>query len=166
MRIRPEGPEDAAVIRALTAEAFAGKPYASGTESAIVDALRDADALTLSLVAVDHDGQIVGHVAVSAVTAGDAQEGWYGLGPLSVRLDRQRAGVGGALVAEALAALTQAGAKGCVLVGDPAYYSRFGFTSDPAITYPGVPQPYLQRLIIDGPAPEGEIAFHTAFSTA
>ena len=66
-RIGAEIPEDAAIIRAITSAAFEGAPHSSGTEAAIVDALRAAGALTVSLVAVQN-GEIVGHVAFSPVT--------------------------------------------------------------------------------------------------
>ena len=86
MNIRAEIPEDAAIIRAITSAAFEGAPHSSGTEAAIVDALRAAGALTVSLVAVQN-GEIVGHVAFSPVTIDCKSTGWLGLGPVSVRPD-------------------------------------------------------------------------------
>lgn len=85
----------------------------------IVDALRAAKALTLSLVA-EEDGQVLGHVAFSPVQIGGEDKGWYGLGPVSVSPDRQGEGIGGKLIREGLALLRAAGAKGCVLLGIPA----------------------------------------------
>ncbi len=87
MEIRPERPEDIDTIRTLTTAAFHPMPYSSGTEAAIIDALRQAGALTLSLVAI-HDGDVAGHVAFSPVTINGAASGWYGLGPVSVWADR------------------------------------------------------------------------------
>lgn len=160
--IRPERPEDAARIRALTRAAFAGAHHASGTEPAIVDALRAAGALSLSLVAVEADA-VIGHAAFSPVTVGDKACGWYGLGPVSVIPGRQRSGIGSALIREGLAELATRDAAGCVVVGDPGYYGRFGFRSDPRLRYPGVAPVYFQSLAFRPPLPEGEVAFHPGF---
>ncbi|MCK0196063.1 N-acetyltransferase [Ancylobacter sp. 6x-1] len=162
LTIAPEAPDDGPAIHRLTRDAFATAPHRSGTEAAIVDALRAADALTLSLVARESDA-LVGHVAFSPVAPESGGAGWYGLGPLSVRPDRQRSGIGTALVARGLALLRAAGAQGCVVLGEPAYYGRFGFTCDPLLTFPGVPPGYFQRVIFRGPAPTGAVAFHAAF---
>jgi len=164
MTLRPEHPSDIPAIRTLLAVAFAGAPHSSGTEAAIVDALRSAGALTLSLVAADEE-DIIGHVALSPVTIDGATDGWFGLGPVAVRPDRQRSGIGQALVAEALRWLSARGAAGCVVLGDPAYYGRFGFRADPALRYPGVPAAYFQRLAFDGDGPAGTVAYHPAFAT-
>ena len=80
-------------IHALTDAAFRDVPHSSGTEAAIVDALRDAGALTLSLVA-EEQGRIVGHVAFSPVTINGEASRWFGLGPVSVEPLEQRRGIG------------------------------------------------------------------------
>lgn len=165
MPIRPEQPADTEAIRALTTEAFATAPHSSGTEAAIVDALRAAGALTLSLVAVE-DGEIVGHVAVSSVTIDGAERGWFGLGPVSVRSSRQRGGIGSELIREGLRRLRAMGAAGCVLLGDPAYYGRFGFTNDPALVLEGVPPEYFMRLGFGAEPPAGTARYHAAFDGA
>ncbi len=162
--IRPETPADADAIRALTAAAFAGAPHSSGTEAAIIDALRAAGALTLSLVAAEAGG-IVGHAAFSPVTCSSGASGWFGLGPVSARPDRQRAGVGQALIRTGLATLRDQGAAGCVVLGDPRYYGRFGFACDPALRYGDVPQEYFQRIVFRGPPPAGEITYHPSFDS-
>lgn len=76
--LRSENTGDIAVIAALTRAAFAKAPHRSGSESAIVDALRAAGALTVSLLA-DVDGQVLGHVAISPVSISDGSHCWYGL---------------------------------------------------------------------------------------
>ena len=162
MVVRPETAEDAAAIRALTVAAFKDVPYSSGTEAAIVDALRDAGALALSLVAEDH-GRIVGHVAFSPVTINGEAGRWFGLGPISVEPGQQRRGIGQALIQDGLERLKAAGAEGCVLLGDPAYYRRFGFVSDAKLRYGDVPPDYFQRLSFNGAEPEGEVAYHAGF---
>lgn len=162
MEIRDEQPGDADGVRSLTTEAFAPMPFSSGTEAAIVDALRAAGALTVSLVAVE-DGAIVGHVAFSPVTIGGRDLRWYGLGPVSVRPDRQRGGIGGRLIREGFARLQRRGAAGCVVLGDPGYYGRFGFEADPRLVYGDAPTAYFQRLAFGDAVPAGEVAFHSGF---
>lgn len=164
MNIRSERPADVATIRALTRAAFANAPHSSQTEAAIVDALRDAGALTLSLVAED-DGEILGHVAFSPVTVG-GDAGWYGLGPVSVWPESQCRGIGQSLIRHGLDVLRRMGAKGCVLIGDPAYYSRFGFIADPGVTYGDIPPEYVQRLAFGDAVPSGEIAYHAGFEAS
>ncbi len=145
--------------------AFLGAEHASGTEGAIVDALRDSGALTISLVA-ESDDAIVGHVAFSPITIDGADIDWFGLGPVAVAPSHQRQSIGARLIEAGLARLREMGAQGCVVLGDPAYYARFGFVSDPALTYPGVPAEYFQRLVMTGPAPAGTVAYHQGFSAA
>ena len=166
MQIRQERPEDAATIRALTDAAFKGMPYSDQTEAKIIDALRAAGALTISLVAIK-DGEIVGHVAFSPVRINGAAGDWYGLGPVSVRPDHQQSGIGQALIRDGLYRLQFMSAAGCVLLGDPAYYGRFGFESDPDLYYGDVPPRYFQRLVFNGsPPPKGEVSFHPGFDVS
>ena len=162
MRIRPERPGDEAEIGATTGAAFAGKTYSDQTEPLIVERLRSAGALTISLVA-EEDGHIVGHVAFSPVTLSAGEKDWYGLGPVSVRPDRQKQGIGSALIREGMERLRVLGAQGCVLVGDPGYYNRFGFTADPALKVTDVPPEYFLVLPLQGPVPSGIVAFHPGF---
>ncbi|MGF6306121.1 putative acetyltransferase [Bradyrhizobium sp. i1.8.4] len=163
MQIRDERPQDAAAISRITTAAFDKALHSSGTEARIVEALRQAGALTVSLVTTSDDGDIVGHVAFSPVQIDRTPGRWYGLGPVSVTPDLQRQGIGGALIREGLARLAAMNADGCVLLGDPAYYSRFGFVSDPALTYGGKPSPYFQRLVFKGGSQKGDVSYHSAF---
>jgi len=162
MQIIQERPQDVAAIHALTQTAFKDARYSSQTEARIVDALRDAGALTLSLVAIE-DGEIIGHVAFSPVRINGRPGGWYGLGPVSVWPDRQRGGVGSAIIRDGLDRLRAMGAEGCVLLGDPAYYGRFGFASDPGLRYGDVPAGYFQGLAFAGGLPTGEVTYHPGF---
>lgn len=147
--IRAEQPGDAPIIRQVTEAAFQSAAHSDGTEGAIVDALRAAGALSVSLVATVDDS-LVGHVAFSPVTLDAVDVGWFGLGPVSVRPDRQGQGIGAALIREGLERLRALGARGCVVLGDPGYYRRFGFAQDAAIRYPGVPAEYFMALSLDG----------------
>lgn len=162
MIIRPETPEDTASIRTLTDAAFIGVEHSSQTEGAIVDALRAADALTVSLVA-EKDGSIVGHVGFSPVLINGEATGWFGLGPVSVSPSLQRSGVGSMLIKDGLDRLAAYGAQGCVVLGDPDYYGRFGFRSDHALRYGDVPPAYFQSLVLGGEPASGEVTYHAGF---
>ncbi len=160
--IRPEAPGDEDPIEQVTRRAFLSHPYSHQTEQFIIRALRAAQALSLSLVAAEA-GRIVGHVAFSPLTVGDGSAGWYGLGPISVEPERQGQGIGRALVEQGLAELRKLGANGCVLVGDPAFYTRFGFGNDPALVLEGVPPQFVLSLALGGLSARGRVGFHAAF---
>ena len=165
MIIRPERPSDIDAIRSITTAAFVAVPQSRQTEAAVVDALRSAGALAVSLVAVDDSGEVVGHVAVSPLTVdGRSDCGWYGGGPLSVRPDRQSRGIGTALARAAGERLAALGARGCVIVGEPGYYRRFGAVTGSAVLLPGVPAENVLVLAPDGSIPSGEVAFHPAYT--
>lgn len=161
MQISSETPHDRDAIFTVTQAPFKDHPHSQQTEGHIVDALRRAGALTLSLVA-RQDEHVVGHIAFSPVLISDGSTRWYGLGPVSVAPACQRQGIGAALIREGLARLYAMGAAGCVVMGEPAYYTRFGFAADPALTYPGVPPEFFMALAFDGPA-SGKVAYHAAF---
>lgn len=160
--IRPERPDDVDAIHAVTVAAFLEAPHTSHTEQFIVRDLRRAGQLAVSLVA-DFEGRVVGHVAISPVTISDGATDWFGLGPVSVLPAYQGRGLGSRLVREALARLRSRGGRGCVLVGEPAYYGRFGFRAEPGLVLPGVPPQYFQALALDGGMPTGTVRFHPAF---
>lgn len=160
--IRAERPGDEDAIHAVTVAAFLDAPHTSHTEQFIVRELRSARALEVSLVA-ELDGRLVGHVAASAVTIDGAAMGWFGLGPVSVIPEQQGRGIGSRLVRAALQHLRARGAGGCVLVGEPAYYQRFGFRVEPALLLPAVPPEYFQAVCLAGDLPSGVVAFHPAF---
>jgi putative acetyltransferase len=162
MEIRPERPGDAAAISVLITEAFALAEHSDGTEAAIVERLRDADALTLSLAAEDM-GAIVGHAAFSPVTIGGRDVGWFGLGPVAVAPGRQKSGIGAQIIRLGLDQLRARGAGGCVVLGDPGYYGRFGFSADARLAFPGPPARYFQALPFGSDIPSGTVAYHPAF---
>ncbi|QQS55536.1 MAG: N-acetyltransferase [Candidatus Competibacteraceae bacterium] len=161
--IRQELPSDVVAIRAATEAAFLNAPHTDHTEQFVVGALREAGALSISLVAV-RAGVVIGHVAVSPVTISGGVSGWYGLGPISVIPDLQGQGIGALLMRAALTQLQDMGASGCVLLGDPAYYSRFGFKAESSLVLPNVPPEYFQALSFGQPLPSGVVKYHAAFS--
>lgn len=154
---------DDAKIHQVTKRAFLSAPHTDHTEQFIVDALRRAGALTISQVA-KADGEIIGHVAISPVTLSGGASGWFGLGPVSVLPDYQGLGIGSKLIQSALSALKASGASGCVVLGDPGYYGRFGFSVVDGLDFPGVPEEYFQALSFSGEFPQGEVSYHEAFS--
>ena len=160
--IRAETAADVAAIRALTACAFRDAGHTSHTEHLIVDALRGRGRLAVSLVA-ELQGILVGHVAISPVSIADGAVGWYGLGPVSVLPQHQRRGTGSRLVHEALRQLRGAGPAGCTVLGDPAFYGRFGFRAIPGLVLPGVPPQYFQALPFGVSHPQGVVTYDEAF---
>jgi putative acetyltransferase len=163
IEIRNETAVDVAEIEAVTISAFRNAPHTSHTEQFIVSALRKAGKLTLSLVA-DAEGKIIGHVAVSPVCISDGTSAWFGFGPISVMPEHQRRGVGSRLMCEALRILRERGAAGCVLLGEPKYYSRFGFEVDPDLILPGIPPGYFQAISFGSSRPQGTVSYHEAFN--
>jgi len=162
MIIRPEHPADTPDIRSLVTSTFRDAARSDGNEAAIVDALRADGILTVSLVAED-EGRIVGHVAFSPVAVNSQDIGWFGLGPVAVRREKRRRGIGAALIEAGLKRLEVLGARGCVVLGDPAYYGRFGFQSDPGLRFGDASSEHFQRLVIEGEPPQGVVTYSPAF---
>ncbi|MFO1147844.1 MAG: N-acetyltransferase [Alsobacter sp.] len=165
LRVREERPADVAAIRTLVAAAFRDHPHSRQTEHRVIEALRSRHALVVGLVA-ESDGEVVGHVAFTRVGLPHARGEWYGLGPLAVTPGRQRSGIGRALVAQGLAELRRLGAAGCVVLGEPAYYGRFGFTPWPGLSLEEAPPAYILGLPFGRDKPAGPIEFHSAFFEA
>ena len=165
LAIRAEAPDDADAIEAVTLAAFRRAEHSNGREQAIVRDLRRAGALSVARPP-DQGGAVLGHVAVSPVQLSGGEPGWFGLGPVSVHPHFQRKGLGSRLVNRALEELRARGASGCVVLGDPGYYGRFGFAPSPDLVLPGVPAGYFQALAFIGDAPRGEATFHEAFGPA
>ena len=182
--IRSETEADRRTVLELTRAAFAAHEHSSHTEAFIIEQLRAAGALAISLVA-EVDRTLAGHVAFSRVAISDGTPDWYGLGPLSVLPSLQGKGVGKSLANAGLAALKARGARGCVLVGEPAYYTRFGFARDPRLVLEGIPPEYFlcrslgreaegEPVGAPGKAPQsvertddppvGTVAYHEAFA--
>ena len=160
--IRSETDDDIGTIAEVTMAAFETLEISNHTEQFIIEALRAAQALTVSLVA-EVDGRVIGHVAFSPVTISDGTQNWYGLGPVSVLPKYQGQGVGKALIHEGLSRLKGLGARGCCLVGHPEYYKKFGFDNIPGLVHEGVPPEVFLALSFDGNTPRGTVTFHEGF---
>jgi len=160
--IRSETDADVGAINEVTVAAFKTLEVSNQTEQFIIEALRAAKVLSLSLVAVV-DGRVIGHIAFSPVTISDGTQDWYGLGPVSVLPEYQRQGIGKALIHEGLSRLKSMHARGCCLVGHPEYYKKFGFDNIPGLVHEGVPPEVFLALSFDGKTPRGTVTFHEGF---
>jgi putative acetyltransferase len=159
--IRREADRDADAIRDITDAAFA-RPGEPVPEATLVNELRASPAWLpeLSLVAVTPSDEVVGHVLCTRGHVGDVPV--LGLGPLSVRPDHQQRGVGSALMHAVLGAADALGEPLVALLGNPAYYWRFGFrlSTDYQITPPQPEwQPHFQVRVLTSYQPSMRGAF-------
>ena len=162
LTIRECGATETAARDALITRAFRDAPHADGTEAAIAAALEARGKASVSRLAL-RARAVVGCVRTSPVTLSDGTPGWHGLGPIAVEPALQQQGIGSELMEAALARLRAIGAAGCVLLGDPAYYARFGFIADPRLQLPGVPPGYFQCLSFGAAIPTAEVRYDAAF---
>ena len=124
--IRPERPQDHAAVADLLDAAFPAAGGGHAAERTLVDGLRsDGDVLAPLTFVAELDGEVVGSVVCSRATLGEGRS--VGLGPVAVRPDLQRQGIGAALMASVVATADQHGEPAVVLLGDPEYYGAFGF---------------------------------------
>lgn len=160
LEIRPATEADHAAVRAVETAAFGGP-----LEAGLVEALRrDGDAV-VELVAL-FDGQIVGHVLFSRVLieSDAAPFAAVALAPLAVAPGHQRHGVGAALIDAAHRLLQASGEKLSVVLGDPAYYGRFGYEHAPAAGFDSAYQGEALQALSWGEAPRGgRLVYAAAF---
>ena len=160
--IRPESDSDRAAIAAVNAAAF---PTAG--EAKLVDRLRLDGDLLLSLVATKDDA-VVGHVAFSRLTVaqGDERSKAVALGPAAVLPRWQRRGLGTALIARGLEMLEAQGEALMFVLGEPAFYRRFGFDVGEAAGFTSdYSGPYFQLLRLDdSKAASGRVHYPSAFA--
>lgn len=158
--IRPETAADRDALRAVHRAAFGGE-----AEAKLVDALHAEGAVVLSLVA-EEGGQIAGHVLYSRLTLDPPCAGALSLAPVSVAPARQKRAIGSRLIADAHRMLAARGEKIVFMLGDPAYYERFGFSAAAAkpfrTPYDGE---YMQALTLAPEAPKsGTVRYPAAFA--
>lgn len=164
LRIRDCAQEDAAGIDTLIAAAFAASAYGFHGEAALVRALHQDGDVLVSLVA-EMDGVFVGHALFSRMTIVSDGRRIKGasLAPVSVDPRHQATGIGTALIRDGLDRLTDAGIPVCFVLGDPAYYTRFGFSTQAALPF-GSPYagPHFLAVWLDKsfPLPESGRADH------
>ena len=161
--IRPESTDDCAAIHALVKRAFTTQPYADGDEQELVDRLRERGELALSLVASLPGPGIVGHIGFSPAWIDGQDRDWFQMAPVSVEPAFHRQGIGGALIRAGIVQLQEQGAHGIGVVGDPAYYERFGFQHLPGLAPVGPDAVYFRAIAFGGPAPRGVVSYASAF---
>ncbi|MCZ9309841.1 GNAT family N-acetyltransferase [Corynebacterium uberis] len=135
--IRKETDADIGIIGRLISQALADDYHSWHMVPRLVDTLRDADSLTVSLVAI-HDADFIGYIGATPVTT-DAPGHWYFLGPLAVHPAARHHGMGTLLVRRALEALRDVGAAGIIVLGNDNFYEGFGFHSQPHLHLDGAP---------------------------
>lgn len=166
--IRPEEPRDLKTIDDVNRHAFG-----QSLESDIVDALRIAGALSISLVA-EEEGQIVGHIAFSpvAIETNPKDLPILGLGPMAVAPEFQKQGIGAQMISRGLKLCRAGGCRVVVVLGHPSYYPRFGFQpSHPfGISWENeCPKEAFMILELDEGALEslsGAVKYHSAFASS
>lgn len=163
MSIRTATPRDREAIRLVEEHAFGQQ-----TEAGLVDALVAAGDAVIELVA-EEDGQVVGHVLFSRlyVDTGRKQVAAVALAPLAVEPSFHGTGIGGALIREAHVRLKDAGETLAIVLGDPAYYGRFGYSHARAQKFDSDYQCDALQALAWGNAPEtGRLVYASAFGTA
>jgi putative acetyltransferase len=160
--IRMERAEDFKAIFDVTMRAFATMSYADGDEQWLPARFRDAGALALSLVA-ELDGDVVGQATFTPAFAEDGSGGWFALGPIAVDPLHQSAGIGGDLIRAGIDWMHGQNAAGCVLVGNPAFYCRFGFQRFPKLAPKGELAEFFQILPLGVEQPVSIVNFHPLF---
>ena len=160
MSIRAATPRDRDAIRLVEENAFGQQ-----VEAGLVDALVAADDAVVELVA-EEDGQVMGHILFSRlfVQEGGREFPAVALAPLAVDPSFHGSGIGGALIREAHIRLKAAGETLSIVLGDPAYYGRFGYTHARAAGFESVWQGDALQALAWGEAPQtGRLAYATAF---
>ncbi|MFC0029800.1 GNAT family N-acetyltransferase [Micromonospora chaiyaphumensis] len=176
LRLRPEDPADEEPVARVLAGAFARPDVATPPEVGLVDDLRRSDAWIRELAMVaEYGGEVVGYALLTRVQVRTDGGAWpaLALGPVAVAPHRQRVGHGVAVVQAALDAATELGERLVVVLGDPAYYRRFGFgrADRLGLTSPwsGLGEPW-QALVLppstsdEPPPPAGEVVFPPPWS--
>lgn len=163
IEIRDEGKADQAVVFEIERSAFDSRVQAD-----LVDALRESAEPYVSLVASE-GGELVGHIFFSPVTfAQGVAPRAAQLSPVAVAPSHHRLGIGSALIVAGLERCREMGWRAVFLVGDPRFYSRFGFelARPGGLSCEGPHDPFLQVIELDAGALSGVsglVRFHRAF---
>ena len=162
--LRPQTPADQADVRRVVEDAFGRSEFGHNGEADIVEQIRDNCRDAVSLVAII-EKKVVGHILFSPVTLSTSGLVGMGLGPMAAIPERQRSGIGGALIEEGMRRLATRSCPFVVVLGHPDYYPRFGFrpAREIGVThgFAGIPQDMFFIKALD---PEvmtsGEVALY------
>ncbi len=165
MKVRAEKRSDIKRVEEIIISAFSGHPYSNQKEHLLVARLRSDEALTVSLVAETKE-DVVGHISFSEVSINGEYLSWFGLAPVSVAPEYQNQGIGSQLIHAGLEAIKAIRANGCVVLGEPDFYCRFGFRALPKLSLAGVSPEYFLTLAFSNEIPSGMVEFHKAFKIA
>jgi putative acetyltransferase len=166
MHVRRELPGDVPGVRAVNLAAFE-----TAAEATLVDALRAQAAPIVSLVALEPDGHVAGHILFSPATvANHPSLRVMGLAPMAVLPHRQRQGIGSMLVRAGIEECRQLGIHALIVLGHATYYPRFGFM--PASHFQltseyDAPDDVFMALELDPGAlraASGTVRYHAAFA--
>lgn len=163
MSIRVATPKDRAAIRLVEEHAFGQQ-----AEAGLVDAIVASGDAVLELVA-EEEGSVVGHILFSRLYVDDGRRRFpaLALAPLAVEPSFHGTGIGGALVREAHLRLKQAGESLSIVLGEPAFYGRFGYSHARAEGYESDYQCEALQALAWGDAPEGgRLTYAPAFGSA
>ena len=171
LKIRTETPADIDIIHAINAVAFG-----RNSEADLVTLLRDDDALLLSHIA-ELDGEVVGHAGYSLVTVSEGERVHHfpGLGPIAVKPELQRQGIGSALLRAGMKSMREMGYGLLFLVGHVSYYPRFGFQPAQPLGFssdyvkPDGPHEHFMVAVLDAKLSaevSGHVRYHPAFDEA
>ena len=150
LAITPELTSDCSAVEALVLAAFGPGRYAKTAER-----VREHARMTAGLVARDGD-RLVGSVRLWAITVGNVPATF--LGPITVDADHRKGGLGADLVAACVEVARRDNVGGVLLVGDAAYFERFGFLPAPEARLPGPADPRrVMWLPITAPVPSGPV---------
>jgi len=109
------------------------------------------------------NGRIVGFAGTSPVQISNGAKHWFGLAPIAVLPVAQKQGIGSMLLDEILYRLKSGGAAGCVVLGEPDFYCRFGFEPDQRLVFANFDPAFFQSIRFNDNLPRGEVSYHPAF---
>ncbi len=159
--VRPEQPKDHTVIRAIVTAAFP-----TDAETRLVDALRANGKAIYSFVAVNENDEVLAHVLFSPITTPPPTAKGLGLAPVAVKPEFQNQGIGSQLIRASLIECKADGFDFIVLLGDPAYYQRFGFQTASAFGLQneyGVDDEFMVLPLSDRELPKGLVQYADEF---
>ena len=157
--IRAETPEDRAAVRHVNEAAFG-----RAAEADLVDRLK-ADGHVLTSLVADQDGEIVGHILFTRLPVAGFSGEAAALAPMAVRPDRQRSGIGGALIRAGVDTCREFGIDAIVVLGHEHYYPRFGFSVEAArsLDSPFSGPAYMALILQSGVMLTGKVEYPRAF---